>query len=83
MNENEMKVDDIRQSFVVRPCNEEANEYFVTLGDQLASKRTFKTKEEAEAELDRVPWDMCATIAYTMAKAVFNKMFNEKTEEQK
>lgn len=83
MNENEMKVDDIRQAFVVRPCNEEGKEFFVTLGDQLASKRTFKTKEEAETELDKIPWDMVATVAFTMAKAMFDKMFNEKTEEQK
>lgn len=83
MNENEMKVDDIRQAFVIRPCNEERKEFFVTLGDQLASKRTFNTEEDAEKELDKIPWDMVATVAYTMSKAIFEKMFNEKTEEQK
>ncbi len=42
-------------------------EYIITLGSQLASKKTFKTKEEAEEYIEKKPWDLIAIMAMAIS----------------
>lgn len=52
-------------------------EYIITLGNQLASKKTFKTKEEAEEYIEKKPWDLIAIMA--MAICASMDSIDEKT----
>lgn len=48
-------------------------EYIITLGNQLASKKTFKTKEEAEEYIEKKPWDLIAIIAMAISASMDKK----------
>lgn len=49
-----MKTKDL---FVVRPTNEENNDFIVTIGRNLATEKRFKTKEEAKNYIKYPKWD--------------------------
>lgn len=49
-----MKVKDL---FVVRPTNEEQNDFIVTVGKHLATVTHFKSREEAENYIETPKWD--------------------------
>ena len=56
-----MKTSEYENPFGVK--TNEDYEYIITLGNQLASKKTFKTKEEAEDYIEKKPWDLIAIMA--------------------
>lgn len=56
-----MKTSEYENPFGIR--TNENYEYIITLGSQLASKKTFKTKEEAEEYIEEKPWELIAIIA--------------------
>lgn len=43
--------------FIVRPTNNEQKEFIITVGKHLATKKKFKTKEEAETYIKYPKWD--------------------------
>lgn len=49
-----MKVKDL---FVIRPTNEEQNDFIVTVGKHLATEKHFKSREEAEKYIETPKWD--------------------------
>ena len=49
-----MKVEDL---FVVRPTNEEQNDFIITVGRHLATEKHFKSRKEAEEYIDTPKWD--------------------------
>lgn len=49
-----MKVKDL---FVIRPTNEEQNDFIVTVGKHLATETHFKSREEAENYIETPKWD--------------------------
>ena len=68
-----MKTSEYENPFGVK--TNENYEYIITLGSQLASKKTFKTKEEAEEYIEEKPWDLIAIMA--MAISVSMKSIDE------
>ncbi len=63
-----MKTSEYENPFGVR--TNENYEYIITLGSQLASKKTFKTKEEAEEYIEKKPWDLIAIMAMAINVSV-------------
>lgn len=58
MNEKEL--------FVVRPTNEEQNEFIITVGEHLATKKTFATRDDAEKYVEKPEWDTVFALVAEM-----------------
>ena len=43
--------------FIIRPTNEEQNDFIITVGRHLATEEHFKTRGEARAYIERPKWD--------------------------
>lgn len=67
---------DIRDLFIVRPTNEENNNFIITIGKHLATEKRFKSKEEAIAYIITPEWDTIAALLGEMIEA-------HKVDEQK
>lgn len=63
-----MKTSEYENPFGIR--TNENYEYIITLGSQLASKKTFKTKEEAEKYIEEKPWDLIAIMSTAISVSV-------------
>lgn len=60
----------MKNAFIVRAIGEAGeNEYIITVGEHLASKRKFATKEEAEAEINKTNWDLTAAMVCAILEA--------------
>lgn len=72
-----------KDAFQIRAVKngEEADQYMVTLGNQIASPRTFDTYEEAQEAIDNRDWDMIACLAVSLAEHIIQQHF--KKEEDK
>ena len=66
MEEKEM---DEVEFFKVRPLGTEEKEFIITAGNMMASRKTFKTQEEAEKYIESKPYDLIFTLAVAAAKA--------------
>ena len=44
----------------------EEEDFRIVIGDQLATRKSFKTKEEAETFLDSTDWDIIVTLIHTI-----------------
>lgn len=56
----------VKELFVVRPTNEEQNDFIITVGKHLATESHFKTREEAEQYKDTPQWDMVLAMVAEM-----------------
>lgn len=45
------------QIFIIRPTQNEQDEYIITIGQHLATEKRFKTKEDAEKYIKYPKWD--------------------------
>lgn len=52
--------------FKARPINQERTEYIITVGNHLATKKTFKSEEEANNYKKEVHWDMVVALIAEM-----------------
>lgn len=52
----------LEELFVVRPTNEEQNDYIITIGQYLATEQHFSSREEAENYIATPQWDMILSI---------------------
>lgn len=73
-----MKTSEYENPFGIK--TNENYEYIITLGSQLASKKTFKTKEEAEKYIEEKPWDLLAILAIATAETTFRTIYESKEE---
>ena len=48
---------EIKEIFVVRPTDNEQKKFIITVGKHLATRKKFKTKEEAETYIKDPKWD--------------------------
>ena len=55
--------------FKVRPLGTEEKGFIITIGNMMASKKTFETQEEAEEYIKSKPYDLIFTLAVAAAKA--------------
>ena len=48
---------EVKDLFVVRPTNEEQEEFIITVGKHLATTKRFKKREQAETYIKYPKWD--------------------------
>lgn len=48
--------------FIIRPTNEENNEFIITIGKHLATEKRFKTKRTAQLYINRPNWDTITAL---------------------
>lgn len=65
---------EVKDLFIVRPTNNEQKEFIITVGRHLATKKKFRTKEEAENYIKYPKWDSTFALIAEMIEA------NEKSE---
>lgn len=56
----------LEELFVIRPTNEEQNDFIITVGQHLATEQHFETREEAEKYRDTPKWDMILALVAEM-----------------
>ena len=74
----------MKDCFIIRAIGESGeNEYIITIGEHLATKKRYKTRDAAQREINKVPWDL-VTALYCAIKEGEKLMNNEltKTEEK-
>lgn len=52
----------LEELFVIRPTNEEQNDYIITIGDFLATNKHFTSHESAREYMATPKWDMILAI---------------------
>lgn len=55
--------------FKVRPLGTEEKGFIITVGNMMASQKTFETQEEAEEYIESKPYDLIFTLAVAAMKA--------------
>lgn len=71
---------EIKELFVVRPTNEEQNDFIITVGQHLATEKHFPSREEAEAYRDTPQWDMVLAMVSEMFE-IHTKVEHKKDKE--
>lgn len=67
-----------KKVFKVRTLNEEQTEFVIMVGDKLASKNLFKSKEQAERYITKKPWELIAALVCSIVEmSVENSNKNE------
>lgn len=56
----------LEELFVIRPTNEEQNDFIITVGEHLATEKHFNTRDEAEQYRDTPQWDMVLAMVAEM-----------------
>jgi hypothetical protein len=59
----------LSEAFVIRPTNQEGNEYMITIGNHLATREKFPTREAAEKRINQTDWDLVAAMVYAIKEA--------------
>lgn len=81
MEEKEFKWEEV---FVVRPTNTEENDFMITIGNRLATKKRFRTAKAAQLFINKKPWELIATLVFAcneMIKIQENENQSEKTSQ--
>ena len=64
--------------FVIRPTNTEENDFMITIGKRLATKKRFKTVKAAQLFINKKPWELIATLMFAC-----NEMLKIEEDESK
>ena len=75
MEEKEI-IYDFKEAFIIRPTNEEENDFIITLGNTIATPYHFKTREEAQKLIDSKDWNLTATLIISIAENAVKKISN-------
>lgn len=71
---------EIKELFVVRPTDNEQKEFIITVGKHLATKKKFRTKEEAENYIKYPKWDTTFALIAEMIEANENAINTRENE---
>lgn len=69
-----------KKIFIVRPTDNEQKEYIITVGKHLATKKKFKTKEEAETYIKYPKWDTTFALIAEMIESNDNAKYTTENE---
>ena len=64
-----------KKIFIVRPTDNEQKEYIITVGKHLATRKNFKTKEEAETYIKYPKWDTTFALIAEMIESNENAKY--------
>ena len=81
MEEKEFNWEEV---FIVRPTNTEENDFMITIGNRLATKKRFRTAKAAQLFINKKPWELIATLVFAcneMIKKQENEDRSEKTSQ--
>ena len=67
---------DAKDIFIVRPTNEEENDFIITVGNHLATPKHFGTRGEAAEYASEPKWDMIVALMAEMLEIKEKKEAN-------
>lgn len=72
-----------KDAFQIRAVKngEEEDQYMVTLGNQLASRKRFNSYEEAQQAIDDRDWDMIACLAVSLSEHLIRQYLKKEEDE--
>ena len=59
----------LKEAFKIRKKDAETDDVIITIGNHLATKQVFKSKEEAQKVIDATDWNLVAAIIYACKEA--------------
>lgn len=59
----------IKEAFVIRPADTEEKEYIITIGNHLATEEKFKSREDAQREINKTNWNLVSALVYALKEA--------------
>lgn len=59
----------LAEAFIIRPVNQDENEFIITVGNHLATEEKFPTKESAEKRINQTDWNLVAAMFYALKEA--------------
>lgn len=59
----------LSEAFIVRPTNQDENEFMITIGNHLATEEKFPTKEAAEERINQTDWNLVGAMVYALKEA--------------
>ena len=59
----------LSEAFIIRPANQEENEFMITIGNHLATEEKFPSKEAAEERINQTDWNLVASMIYALKEA--------------
>lgn len=65
----EKELIDMKDAFKVLPTSTEEKEYMIVIGKHLATPEKFPTREEAEARINSIDWNLIAAMIYACKEA--------------
>ena len=69
--------------FRIQALNEEQTEFVIMIGDKLASKECFKSKECATKYINKKPWELIAALICSVTEnAIKTELSNLKNKEK-
>ena len=69
--EDNINNSEINEIFQVRPTNEKQDEYVITIGDNLATSKRFRTRTEAHKYIKSKAWDLIFSLAILVSKRTY------------
>lgn len=59
----------IKEAFIIRPTDTEEKEFMITIGNHLATEEKFKSREEAQREINKTNWNLVSALVYALKEA--------------
>lgn len=70
-----------KDNFIVRAVSEENNDFIITIGRHLATKKHFERKEDAKKYIEKPEWDTILALIAEMLEA-HDQMSNNKSKKK-
>lgn len=70
----------LAEAFIIRPANQDENEFIITIGNHLATEEKFPSREAAEERINQTDWNLIAAMVYALKEA---DEFEKKTKSVK
>lgn len=81
-NQEQVMEFNFEDNFVIRPINEEENDFIITYGNLQATPQHFNKREDAMECIKRKDWNLIATMCIKIAEATIKLNNKKETEEQ-
>ena len=59
----------LAEAFIIRPVNQDENEFIITIGNHLATEEKFPSREAAEERINQTAWNLIAAMVYALKEA--------------
>ena len=59
----------LAEAFIIRPANQDENEFIITIGNHLATEEKFPSREAAEDRINQTDWNLMAAMIYALKEA--------------